>query len=292
MQFIQSDATSAADLLWRVPGVFIRDLGQPGQPSQLNVDGLDTRATALLLDGRPLRDPITGGYNLFDIPVEYVDDIEIENSSASLFAAPGSAGGAINFVSHQYDNVRPMTKLRYLQGPYGHILTDGIFSQNLTRGMNAMFGFQRLVTDGRFPNSSYDSWNYRARLRYNFTERINVWVSDFYNKSTTGLNGGIDPVNSPSLFDEVTAIVRDESTTQTTARHDFTFGFAGKFLPDTTSITKALAYYSTIDREVLDRRHSIHPTDVHGQTEIIGMGGSTRAADQPLCPRHRTRGRA
>ena len=59
-QFIQSDAMSAADLLRRVPGVFIRELGQPGQPSQLNVGGLNDRATALLLDGRPLRDPITG----------------------------------------------------------------------------------------------------------------------------------------------------------------------------------------------------------------------------------------
>ena len=248
-QFIQSDAMSAADLLWRVPGVFIRDLGQPGQPSQLNVDGLDDRAITLLLDGRPLRDPITGGYNLYDIPIEYLDEIEMENSSASIFAAPSSAGGTINFVSHQYDNVHPMTKLRFLQGPYGHILTDGVFAQNVSRSVNTMFGFQRLVTDGRFPNSTYDSWNVRARLRYNITERINAWVSDFYSKSTTGLNEGIDPVNSPSLFDEVTAVVRDESTAQTISRHDFTLGLVGKFLPDSTSMTRALAYYSIIDHE-------------------------------------------
>ncbi len=248
-QFIQSDATSIADLLWRVPGVFIRDLGQPGQASQLNMEGLNDRATALLLDGHPLRDPITGGYNLYDIPIEYLDDMEVENSSASLFAAPNSAGGTINLVSHQYDNNRPMTKLRFLQGPFGHLLTDGLFAQNISRGMNAMFGFQRLVTDGRFQNSQYDSWNFRARLRYNITERINVWVNDFYNKSTTGLNGGIDPLNSPTLFDELTAVVRDSTTVQTVSRHDFTFGLVGKLLPDSTSRSNLLAYYSIIDRE-------------------------------------------
>jgi outer membrane cobalamin receptor len=248
-QFVQSDAMSAADLLWRVPGIFIRELGQPGQPSQLNVGGLDVRSTGLLLDGRPLRDPITGGYNLYDLPIEFVDEIEIENSSASLFAAPSSAGGSMNFVSHQYDNVRPMTKLRFVQGPFEHLLTDGIFAQNISRGMNAMFGVQRLVTDGRFPNSKYDSWGFRARLRYNITDRMNVWVSDFYNKSTTGLNGGIDPVNSPTLFDEVTAVVRDASTFQTISRHDFTLGLIGKLLPDSTSLSRALAYYSIIDRE-------------------------------------------
>jgi len=247
--FIQSDAMSVADLLWRVPGVFIRELGQPGQPSQLNVGGLNDRATALMLDGRPLRDPITGSFNLYDIPIEYLDEIEIENSPASLFAAPNSAGGTLNFVSHQYDNVRPMTKLRFLQGPFDHILTDGIFAQNISRGMNAMFGIQRLVTDGRFPNSKYDSWNIRAGLRYNITETINVWASDLYNKSTTGLNGGIDPLKSPTFFDEVTAIVRDESTFQTISRHDLTLGLVGKFLPDSTSRSRALVYYSTIERE-------------------------------------------
>ena len=248
-QFIQSDASSVIDLLWSVPGVFIRELGQPGQASQLNVGGLNDRSTVLLLDGTPLRDPISGGYNLYDIPIEFIDDIEMENSSASLFAAPNSPGGTINVASHQYDNVRPMTKLRFLQGPFGHLLTDGLFAQNISRGINAMFGFQRLVTDGRFLNSQYDSWNFRARLRYNVTERINAWVSDFYNKSTTGLDGGIDPQNSPTLFDELTAVVRDSTTVQTTSRHDFTLGLVGKFLPDSTSRSKALLYYSTIDRE-------------------------------------------
>jgi outer membrane cobalamin receptor len=248
-QFIQTDAASVADLLMKVPGIYIRDLGQPGQPSELNMDGINGHAIGLLLDGRPLRDPVTGSYNLYDLPIEFLDVVEIANNSASLFAAPNANGGAMNLVSHQYDNGRPTTKLRFLQGPFNHILTDGLFAQNIARGVNAMFGFQRLVTDGRYSNSQYDSWSIRARLRYNITERINVWASDFYNKSTTGLNGGIDPINSPTLFDEVTAVVRDESTVQTIARHDFTLGLAGKFLPDTTSKTRALVYYSFIDRE-------------------------------------------
>jgi outer membrane cobalamin receptor len=115
--------------------------------------------------------------------------------------------------------------------------------------MNAMVGVQRLVTDGRFLNSQYDSWNFRARLRYNITERLNVWVSDFYNKSTTGLNGGIDPQKSPTLFDELTALILDSTTVKTTSRHDFTLGLVGKFLPDSTSRSKVLLYYSTMDRE-------------------------------------------
>ena len=248
-QFIQSDAMFVGDLLKRLPGVYLRELGQPGQPSQLNVGGVDDRSITVLLDARPLRDPITGRTNLFDIPLEYISEIEMQNSAASLFEASNAAGGTINLVSHQYDNNRPITKIRFMQGPFQSGMTDGLFAQNLTRGLNAMVGFQRLATDGRFPNSAYDAWSIRARLRYNITERFNVWASELYNKATTGLNGGIDPDNSPSLYDEVTAVVRDNSTNQMISKHDLTLGMVGKLLPDTVSQSRVLAYYSMIDRE-------------------------------------------
>ncbi len=248
-EFIHSDAKYTGDLLWKVPGVFLRELGQPGEPAQLNVFGVDNRGISMQLDGRPLNDPVFGDYDLYDIPIEYINEIEIFQGSGSLYEGADSPGGTINFVSHQYNNLRPLTKLRFLQGPYNQILSDGIFAQNITRAVNAMFGFQRQVTDGRFTNSAYDSWNFRLRLRYNLSESINVWGSDFYTKSTLGLNGGIDPTQSPSLYDEVTAVVRDENTYQIRSRHDLTAGIVGKFLADSSSLSKLILYYSTLDRE-------------------------------------------
>ena len=248
-EFIFSDVTNAHDLLVKVPGSFFRDLGQPGQPGQLSLFGVDTRGISVQLDGRPLNDPVFGGYDLYDIPIQYVHEVEILQGSGSLYEGANSPGGTINFVSHQYNNLHPMTKFRFFQGPYDHILSDGIFAQNITRALNAMFGFQRQVTDGRFTNSAYDSWNFRFRLRYNVAEQLNVWASDFYTKSTVGLNGGIDPTLSPSLYDEVTAVVRDDKTYQIRSRHDFTLGSVGKLLADSASLSKLVLYYSSIDRE-------------------------------------------
>ncbi len=227
----------------------MRELGEPGQPAQLNGTGIDGRAISLQIDGRPLNDPINGSYNLYDVPIEYVDEIEAFQGSNALFYGNSAAGGTINFVTHQYNNTRPLTKLRFLQGPFEHTLTDGIYAQNISRSLNAMLGYQRHVTDGRFPNAQYDSWNVRARLRYNFSEGLNVWASDFYTKSTIGLNGGIDPDQSPSPYDEVTAIVRDLTTYQILSRHDLTAGLVSRFLPDSTLLSKALLYYSSIERE-------------------------------------------
>ncbi len=248
-EFLHTDANYIGDILWKVPGVFLREFGEPGQPVQLSSIGVDSRGIALQLDGRPLNDPVFGVVNLYDIPIEYVNEVERFDGSGALYQSSNAAGGTMNFVSHQYNNSRPMTKLRFFQGAFNHILSDGIFAQNISRVLNAMFGFQRHVTDGRFSNSGYDSWNLRTRLRYNASEQLNVWISDFYTKSTIGMNGGVNPSESPSLYDELSAVVRDPTVYQITSRHDLTAGAVGKFLTDSSSLSRATVYYSSIDRE-------------------------------------------
>ncbi|MBI3579776.1 MAG: TonB-dependent receptor plug domain-containing protein, partial [Ignavibacteriales bacterium] len=204
--------------MWTIPGFFLRELGEPGQPQHMTFEGIDSRGISVQIDGRPLHDPVTGTYNLYDIPLEYAEKLEFVDGTLSPFYGSNASAATLNFVTHQYNNNRPLTKIKYLQGPSEHILSDGIFAQNVARGFNFMFGFQRLVTDGRFQNSKYDSWNLRSRLRYNYSKRLNFWLSDFYNKSTTGFNGGIDVQKSPSIFDEVTALVRTREAAQTVSR--------------------------------------------------------------------------
>jgi len=248
-QFQHTDATYVGDLLWKVPGVFIRDFGEPGQGEQLSFAGVGVSGIALLLDGRPLNDPVQHGYNLYDIPMEYVGTVERLEGPRSLLFGSSSPGGALNVVSQQYNTNRPRTKLRFFQGAFEHILTDGMFTQNVSRGLNALVGIQRHVTDGRFTNAVYDSWNVRARFRFDPSEQLSAWVSEVYTKSTIGLNGGVDPGRSPSLYDDVTASVQDQLTYQISSRHDLTLGVVGTFLNDSTQRTHALLYYSSLDRE-------------------------------------------
>ncbi|OGU18570.1 MAG: hypothetical protein A2059_00420 [Ignavibacteria bacterium GWA2_55_25] len=257
-QFIWTYSQFAGEVLQYSPGVFTRELGEPGQPMQLTMNGIDGRGVAIKLDGRPLNDPLTGTYDLNLLPLEYVDQLELLNESQSGYFGNNAPGGAINAVTRQYNSNRPITKIRYMQGPFEQILTDGLYTQNVARGVNVMFGFQRSVSDGRYPNSAYDAWNIRTRVRYDHSDRWNFWISDLYTRSATEMNGGIDPTRSPSLFDEVTAVVRTEEASQTTARRDVTVGGVARLFPDTTARTKAWLYYSTIDREY---REGIEPFD-------------------------------
>ena len=247
-EFLWSDAKCVGDLLWKLPGFFYRDLGEAGKWGQLNAFGVDGRGIDILLDGRPMNDPVTGTYNLSDLPLEFIDHAEVLTGSTSILTS-GEDGASLNFVSRLYNSFRPLTRLRFVQDPSGTILTDGVFTQNIARGLNLMIGFQRTTTVGRFTNAALDAWNVRIRLRYNFSGRLNISLTDFYTKAINGLNGGVDPTQSASIFDEAGAIVYNQYAHDERSRRDVTLSAIARIFSDTSSTTQTSFYYSTLERE-------------------------------------------
>jgi outer membrane cobalamin receptor len=251
-QVLWSDAKYASEIFWKLPGFFYRDLDEAGKLGELNAFGVDGRGIGILFDGRPLNDPVTGTYNFSDLPLEFLDHTEIFSGSDGLLTSSSAAGTALNFVSRSYNSYRPMTKLRFVQDPKGTLLTDGIFTQNVMRGFNLMIGFQRHVTLGRYANADLDAWNVRTRLRYNFSERFNISLTDFYTKAKNGLNRGVNENYSVDLFDENSAYVVNYDAWDRRARHDLTLSSIARIFADSTSTTQMNLYYSKIDREYWD----------------------------------------
>jgi outer membrane cobalamin receptor len=248
-QFLWSDAKVVSEILWKLPGFFYRDLGEAGKWGQLNAYGIDGRAIGVLLDGRPMNDPVTGTYNLSDLPLEFIDHAEILSGNASTATLSHVDGTALNFVSRSYNSYRPLTKLRFVQDPKGTILTDGLFTQNVVRGLNLMIGFQRHASDGRYTNANLDAWNVRTRLRYNISDRLNIALTDFYTKAGNGLNGGVNRLQSESIFIETGAKVNDQYAWDKRSRRDVTLNTIARLLSDSSSTTQANVYYSMLERE-------------------------------------------
>lgn len=273
-QFIWTDAQYFGNLMWKYPGFFLRDLGEPAKPGQLNAWGVDWRGIAILMDGRPMNDPITGTYNLNDIPMEFIEQVE-EFSGVN---APGqswnAAGSALNFVTRQYNTLHPITKIRYVQSPNNNLLTDGFFTQNLLGGLNFMFGFQRQVSDGRFngvreagsftspQGAIVDNWNVRTRIRYNISDRLNIALTDFYNKDINGLNGGIDQTRSPNNFDNLTAYVNSPTAQETVSRRDVTLLAIGKIFDDSTALSQVNVYYTHLQRDFANPGIDLAPLNI------------------------------
>ncbi len=284
-RFLWTDARNFGNLAWEIPGFFYRDLGEPAKPGQLNAWGTDWRGLQILMDGRPMNDPITGTYNLNDMPMEFVEQLEVFDGTGGYGQAWNASGAALNVVTRQYNSLRPITKIRFVQAPYNSILTDGLFTQNLLRGLNFMFGFQRQVSDGRYNGVSrnnslstpagavVDNWNVRTRLRYNVSDRLNFALTDFYTKDVNGLNGGIDLAPTTDITNNVVAYVNSPNALETVARRDVALTGIGMLTDDSTMVTQMNAYYTHDERQFTNPGTVTAPlniSDVH-YAELRGL---------------------
>jgi len=251
------------DLLENIPGVFVRNQHSTGQYNQINSRGADWRSISVLANGRNLSDPASGIYNLFHMPSEYAERIEPITGPRAFLYGFNSAGGALNVVTKNYDNVVPFTKVDYAESAYGYQYADGTFSQNFVRGLNFMLGFQTQSTDGRYANSSHEAWNVRAKLRYTLLPTLNVILSEYFTSTRTDMNGGVDTrLTAPEdTYSSVRATVVNLDSYEKITRHDLDLSLIGTFL-GAENVSVLTLYYSRNLREYRDEENRSEPNGI------------------------------
>lgn len=252
---------SMYDLLSSVPGFFIRDLASPGQQNQIVVNGIDDKNIGIMVDGIPYNDIHTGTFNLWNIPADAIERIEVITGPLAVFYDGQSSGGVINIVTKNYYNNRAYTRLRYSQGVDGYAHTDAMFAQNIMHGLNLSFGLTHYGFGsnkeskgyiGRFSNSNNDAWTIRTKLRYNISNSVNVSFSYLYNRTWTGLNGGVDFFNTVSVFDGLQANVQNYDAYEKIFNNHSALTFAYKPGEDSSHIISFTGYYFDRLREYRD----------------------------------------
>ncbi|HTO92993.1 MAG TPA: TonB-dependent receptor plug domain-containing protein [Bacteroidota bacterium] len=234
-------------ILETFPGISLRDQVSEGQYTQIALEGVDWRGIAFSANGRPLADPASGIFNMYNFTPEYADRIEVVSGPRAFLYGLNSTGGAVNLVTKNYNSNKPFTKFNYAEGAYGYSLVDGTFSQNISRRTNITVGFQHQVTDGRFAGEAHDAWNSREKVRFNISRDLNVIFSHYLTSGETGLNGGVKPSGATS-FDVVQAVPMDTAY-QKYISHDVDISLVGTLLGDTADVSNLTFYYSHAKRE-------------------------------------------
>ena len=277
-QVLWTDAKNMNELIWKVPGFFWRDLGEAGEPGQFNAFGVDSRGIELLLDGLPMKDPITGTLNMNDLPLEFIDHVELATGSDAASFGDGSAGVGMNFVSRSYNSVKPYTKIRYVQDIKNTLLLDGLYTQNIARGLNLMFAFQRPTSQGFYINSNLDAWNIRTRLRYDLSDRLNLSLTEFFNQATNGMNGGADLTNpnQQDVFAGLGTYVVHPTAWDKITRNDVSLRAIAKLLPDSASLTQVSLFHTSYEREfnksevISDIYNDVGTIDDFARANVLG----------------------
>jgi len=243
---------SLYDIIGAEPEVFMRDLASVGQRNQFSIGGIDDRNIAILVDGVPYNDHYTGTMNLWQVPVDEIERIEFRTGAGALFYDGKSGGGAINIVTKNFNNTRAMTRLRYSQGVSGYTHTDAMFAQNVLSGVNLSFalahygfGSDKGSQDyrARFYNSNSDSWLVRSKVRYTITQWLNLSFSYTYDRTWTGLHGGVDYFNTPSVFDGIYADVKNLESYE--KQYNSHYNFTASYFPfEDSTLLATMSVYS------------------------------------------------
>ncbi len=215
-----NDYTFSGQVLQKIPGSFLANMYQPGDPSQLYLDGLGSDYTKYLLDGVELNEPTTSSMNLYHVPMEFVRKVEYIDALRAPIYQFNATGGLVNFQTPLYSEVEPYSKVRHLEGPYNYLITDGVFSQNIGFRSNIDAGFERQTTDERFQNSSYDGVNIRAKYRYSIDSTRQITATELYYRTKGGMNGGALPYNvNANIFDQYAIPLRSTTADLTYLQH-------------------------------------------------------------------------
>jgi outer membrane receptor protein involved in Fe transport len=89
------------DLVDRVPGVYVRRFGGPGDASEISIRGATGAQVVVLLDGVRLNSAQSGSVDLSTIPPALIERIEVSRGGGSVDTGSDAIGGVINIVTRR-----------------------------------------------------------------------------------------------------------------------------------------------------------------------------------------------
>lgn len=165
-------ASSAAEVLQYIPGVYVEFNGGPGSDaSGIRIQGSEIRHVAVFQDNVPLNmlaNPMT---DLSYIPVDSIDRIEVYKGAASS-AWGSSLGGVINIITKDPDRKKPFAAdVRTSYGEYETSKSRGTVS-GTRDGLGYLVSVTRERSDGFIRHTQYRQDAVYAKINYDLETEV------------------------------------------------------------------------------------------------------------------------
>ncbi|AJI94185.1 TonB-dependent vitamin B12 receptor [Yersinia ruckeri] len=194
-------AKSINEVMRRLPGVDIAQMGGLGQISSMYIRGTEARHVLILIDGIPLaRTGIVNSVNLNQIPISLVQRVEYIRGPRSAVYGSGAIGGVINVIT-QSD--QEGTKVNAGVGSKGYQQYDGSIRQRFgdtlatlaggyqtTNGFNIKPGSDYSVDSDR---DGFRNKNFWAGLEHQFNQAFSGFVRGYGYTNSTDYDVGSEP---------------------------------------------------------------------------------------------------
>ncbi|MDH3458011.1 MAG: TonB-dependent receptor [Gemmatimonadota bacterium] len=152
-----SGAVTLADLLTRIPGVYVARAGFVGQPEYIQYGGRGGNALEIYWDG--VRWEALGGDTLFvdagTFPLTYLRRVDVEVQPARL---------RVFLVSERHELLDVRSKVRVEQGAFKTARYTALFQKRARNGVSVDLAAQFVGTDGPSKTAGSDAFDVWAKL--------------------------------------------------------------------------------------------------------------------------------
>jgi vitamin B12 transporter len=222
--------TNVSQALMSVVGLAVVPTGAPGSLTTVFTRGNDGNMTLVTVDGR--REPTTldGAYDLSNLTLDNVEQIEVVRTPSSSLQGGNTTGGVINLVTLSGRGLdKPQSSVSFEGGSYG-TFRENAQSRGAVGDFDYAVSASNEDTDNERQNENYRNKVYRGNFGYQITPDVYFDVHFGYSNANAGEpNNNLvnDPIGRLQTEDwyispEVVAKVTDFYTTRLYYTHDET----------------------------------------------------------------------
>lgn len=201
----RTQATTATDVLARLPGVSTVQSGGFGQPSSVFIRGAENAQSLVLIDGVRINDPgdVAGGFDFGALTIGQFDRVEVVRGSSGVLWGSRAIGGVINFITARPEKewtVRGEAEYGWRDRRKASVSAAGLLGPvGLTLGGNWMKGdgYSAFSEDrGATEKDGFESKSANARAEVELVGGLSVDAGGFYTKANYDYdNTGADALN-------------------------------------------------------------------------------------------------
>ena len=243
----QSFERDATGVLAAMSASFVYDFGAIGWPNGWSPYGLNPQRVALLLDGLPFDDLVTGRPRYDLLPFSFLERLRLQ-------AGRYGAAQAVYAQVRPYDVPLPLTELHYRTSNTGLQSIYALHTQRHRLKLFGQGGVMRVLFGygGHGSKGEYDGSRLRRmrqlllRMRYQ-RGGWSVAVVYFYNQRQLGAHGGVEPaagLSFESVYNRFGAGVRNPNAQRHTLRHDLALTARARLLPGLATPLTASAFWT------------------------------------------------
>ena len=171
------------ELLGQVPGVKATE-------TSISLRGASSKQVLVLLDGRPLNNPLTGSVNMGMISVHNIEKIEICKGSGSVVYGGDTIGGIIRITTRKITK-RPGGKMEFSYGRFDTQKYDLNYTQEIG-SLGCLVAGSWNKTQGHRKNGDEDKKAGALKLNYQLKEESSLSCTLNYSRKDSGSPGRID----------------------------------------------------------------------------------------------------